>query len=82
MRQVKAEHYSFLKYVNEARWLSYYTQIRETLSVNPRKVLVIGVGDHIVPDILEKILGGVWIHLILIQMSIRQSVVICVKLPN
>lgn len=58
MRQVKAEHYSFLKYVNEARWLSYYTQIRETLSVNPRKVLVIGVGDHIVPDILEKILGG------------------------
>lgn len=52
--QVKSEHYMFKSYVSSERWDSYYYQIRETLECeNARRVLVIGVGDGIVPSIIK-----------------------------
>lgn len=52
--QVKEGHYDFSKYVNLKRWNSYYDQIRETLSFNPKKVLLVGIGDGVVAQILKQ----------------------------
>lgn len=51
--QVNKGHYDFQQYVNIPRWCSYYYQIKEVLELSPRNVLVIGVGDGIVVDILK-----------------------------
>lgn len=54
--QVKKAHYEFSKYVGERRWRSYYTQLAETLGMEKvENVAVIGVGDKIVPVLLEHI---------------------------
>ena len=52
--QVKKSHYNFEKYVDEHRWDSYYWQIVEALKAEGDNILVIGVGDGIVIDILKK----------------------------
>lgn len=52
--QVKENHYDFNKYVNKKRWNSYYQQIKETLNLYPQKVLLIGIGDGLVADLLKK----------------------------
>lgn len=54
--QVEREHYRFSGYVNGGRWMSYYYQIKEALESGCRSFLLIGVGDGIVPVLLEKIL--------------------------
>ena len=51
--QVDRAHYDFGRYVDEHRWNSYYYQIKEGLS-GGNNVLIIGVGDGIVADILSK----------------------------
>jgi hypothetical protein len=51
--QVKETHYFFNEYVDKKRWASYYSQIKEVVKVSPRNVLVIGVGDNIVVEILK-----------------------------
>lgn len=51
--QVKKSHYLFNHYVDIKRWSSYYSQISETVEASPQKVLVIGVGDGIVIEILK-----------------------------
>lgn len=53
-KQVRADHYDFLRYVDIERWNSYWHQISEVLITNPKKVLVIGIGDGIVIDCLRK----------------------------
>lgn len=45
--------YLFSKYVYPSRWSSYWHQIDEVLNTKPENVLVIGVGDKIVVNILK-----------------------------
>lgn len=52
-KQVDKSHYDFIKYVSKSRWNSYYHQIEEVISSNPNTVLVVGIGDGIVIDILR-----------------------------
>jgi hypothetical protein len=37
-----------------ARWNSYRHQIAETMFLNPQTVLIVGVGDNVVWEILSK----------------------------
>lgn len=53
-QEITLSHYSFSKYVNWRRWLSYYYQIFEALESGCNSFLVIGVGDGIVPLIIER----------------------------
>lgn len=60
--QVKRGHYDFTRYVKPDRWNSYYMQIKEIcehLSSTGGKVLLIGVGDGIVPYLLERIVQDI-----------------------
>ena len=50
--QVKAAHYDFSNYLNLGRWNSYYHQLEEVLALNPKSVLIVGIGDNIVQTIL------------------------------
>jgi hypothetical protein len=52
--QVGTEHYALDQYVNRARWLSYWEQIESVTAIAPASVLCIGVGDDIVPTVLEQ----------------------------
>jgi len=53
--QVDADiHYTFKNYVDIGRWNSYYYQINEVLALTPKTVLIVGVGDNIVREILAK----------------------------
>lgn len=42
--------YSFEKYVYPSRWMSYWYQIKEVLSLKPGKVLEVGVGNKTVTN--------------------------------
>jgi len=53
--QVSTVHYNFSSYVDKGRWCSYWHQIDEILKVNPRRLLLIGVGDNIIPSLLYHI---------------------------
>lgn len=59
-RQVTKKHYDFESYLPQERWVSYYHQIKSVMKVkrllgkNSIKILVIGVGDNIVPRILRE----------------------------
>jgi methyltransferase family protein len=53
-RQVDKQHYALDKYVDRARWLSYWEQIEAATSIAPASALCIGVGDDIVPSVLER----------------------------
>ncbi|MCM1467223.1 MAG: hypothetical protein NC086_03670, partial [Alistipes sp.] len=55
--QVKKEHYNFDKYVDEARWMSYYYQVKEALASGSKSFLIIGKGDGIVPAIIQELVG-------------------------
>lgn len=47
MQQVNKTHYQFEKYCYLDRWVSYYYQLRETLVLNPKNILEVGVGDKV-----------------------------------
>lgn len=51
--------YSFENYVYFSRWVSYWHQIRETLNLKPKNILIIGKGDAIAEDILKKYIKDV-----------------------
>lgn len=54
--QVEKNHYKFNKYVSFKRWASYYYQIIETDKLtNINSILLIGVGDNIVGNILKNL---------------------------
>ena len=46
-------NYFSLDYNDKGRWASYWHQIKEVLEFNPKKVLVIGKGDGLVPMYLK-----------------------------
>lgn len=52
--QVETQHYALDKYVDRARWQSYWEQIESVTAIEPRSVLCIGVGDDIVPTVIER----------------------------
>lgn len=52
-KQVSKEHYKLTSYLTKERWSSYYYQIKETLDKKPKSVLIIGIGDKIVYNILK-----------------------------
>lgn len=52
--QVDPDHYDFSKYVSWERWSSYWHQLHEIDTVRPNDVLCIGIGDDIVPSILQR----------------------------
>lgn len=52
-RQVDPIHYDFYSYVTPERWNSYWHQVNEALQDKPINVLIIGVGDNIVPAIIR-----------------------------
>jgi hypothetical protein len=51
--QVDPTHYDFESYVSPERWNSYWHQVVEVLRDKPVSVLIVGVGDNIVPTILK-----------------------------
>jgi ubiquinone/menaquinone biosynthesis C-methylase UbiE len=46
-------HYNFGKYVDIKRWSSYWHQIHETLSLQPRRVLEVGMGTGLYKSALQ-----------------------------
>lgn len=55
-KQVDKNHYEFLSYVDKGRWNSYYHQVEEVIKSNPESVLIVGIGDNIVIEVLKKAL--------------------------
>lgn len=51
--QVDKSIYNFSDYVKEERWCSYYNQIKEILESNAKEVILIGVGDGIVKEVVN-----------------------------
>ena len=49
-KQVDKTSYDFKKYSFPGRWVSYYYQINETLSLSPKNILEIGTGDGVYKD--------------------------------
>jgi len=50
--QLPSTYYDFGSYVDRARWLTYYEQIRLMLKSNPSRVLEVGVGPGVVKAVL------------------------------
>lgn len=53
MAKITKEKYGFSKYDSKNRWVSYWHQINEVLSLKPRNVLEIGVGNKTVSNYLK-----------------------------
>lgn len=53
--QVNKNHYDFMRYVHINRWCAYYQQINEVVNSGASKVLIIGIGDGIVADMIKNI---------------------------
>lgn len=51
-KQVNKESYHFKKYSFSGRWVSYYYQLAESLSLNPKNILEIGIGDGVYRDFI------------------------------
>lgn len=54
LKQVNQDYYNFKNYISKPVWSSYYHQIEEVLNSKKEKILIIGVGDGIVPNVLKK----------------------------
>lgn len=51
--QPGSEHFDFNAYATKARWNSYWHQLDETFAAKPKRVLVVGGGDAVVPEVLR-----------------------------
>jgi SAM-dependent methyltransferase len=58
--QVPPEHYSGLQYDSKDRFISYWTQIDQVVSVEPKSVLEVGIGNGFVHRYLKSL--GVNVH--------------------
>lgn len=45
--QVEKSHYDFERYAFEGRFVSYYSQLKEVLSLKPSSVLEVGIGSRV-----------------------------------
>ena len=54
MTQVNKEHYKFEKYLDLARFSSYWYQLNEVLKRKPESVLEIGPGDYVFANYLKQ----------------------------
>ena len=56
MREVNGRKKYFTKrYLNVNRWTTYSEIIKWVLTINPKSILEIGIGNRLVYDILKKI---------------------------
>lgn len=54
--QVDTVHYGFSHYADKPRFCSYWHQVDEVAAVAPKRLLVVGVGDELVPVLINKAL--------------------------
>lgn len=48
-------HYKdYNRYVKKKRWISYWHQIKEVLAIKPKSVLLIGIGNGVIPAVLDE----------------------------
>ncbi len=52
--QVQDTHYCFSQYVDWRRWQSYYFQLKESIESDCDSFLLIGIGDGLIPNVLQK----------------------------
>ncbi len=64
-----------LKYNSKSRWLSYWYQINETISRNPKSLLVIGKGSGIVENTLATIYPQIKIFTVDIKPELLPNIV-------
>lgn len=64
-----------LKYNSKSRWLSYWYQINETISRNPKSLLVIGKGSGIVENAITTIAPQIKLLTLDISLELRPGVV-------
>jgi SAM-dependent methyltransferase len=53
MNKSAEQTYGFQRYDHKSRWISYWHQINEVLSLNPRNVLEVGAGNKTVANYLK-----------------------------
>lgn len=70
--QVTTSHYEWTRYVTQGRWANYWHQLRLALEVAPRSVLVVGVGDSLVAEVLHR--EGVKVFSLDFDAALRPSV--------
>ncbi len=51
--QVPNAHYNFFNYISAERWMSYRHQLELIMKSGCKKILIIGLGDNIIPAILK-----------------------------
>lgn len=72
--------YFFAGYDDKGRWVSYWHQIKEVLEFNPKKVLVIGKGNGIVPEYFR--LAGIKTVVLDIDETLKPDIIASVlKMP-
>ncbi len=51
---INSHYKDFDRYVKKKRWVSYWHQISEVLAIKPETVLLIGIGNGVIPAILQE----------------------------
>jgi len=52
-KQVDVTHYNFGKYVPKTRWIAFYHQIDEIISIKPSSILEVGVGSGVLKMMMK-----------------------------